>query len=1097
MLTNEILKRRSSQDSYNLGRSIWKKEKLRKITREPREGAVLIRAMVPGNYGYMHRSAMMLSNENEDLLDYSCDCYEGTLNNGMCRHCVALGITVIGSDQDALQDAGPEAAEMPSASSEQLIPQDSPATKPTARPARPSRPAKPTSRHLSEYMGVYNATAVNRESGILPGTVRLEPEFETVSDYKEIRMNCRIGTGRMYSVRNLVNFVHAVLSGETMAYGKNFSFVHSRDMLDEKSLLFFQILEGQIRRLFPDIDNRRVDADTIYRQLSVDEEFFAAVLELYAGETLTINHEACRILTDDPKIVLTGEEEGGHGMNLIIPSIDVFRGSLITWLLYDKALYRCSDEIIKDVLPFFYAVGAVQAEEPFVREYLSAADYEKFCGNVLPQLEKGVVFSEDGANLEQYKPQKPEFEFYINIDDEDILWMRPLVRYGENKYPLFVCGNEYRELTTEFTVRDLVTEYFEACSLPDLFKQENQDEIFRFLNEGTDAFLLNGQLFYDSKSKQKVELAKEPKMSLGVKKKSNLIDLDITCEDLPEEELQTILQACKEKKKYCRLKNGEYLSLEDGTFKVIQELAEGLGIEGEDLTHMEVPLYRGEFINSVIEEEENHLDIQRSEEFKQMMEKLRSYNENGQEVPETVQATLRSYQKDGFRWMATMAEMGLGFILADDMGLGKTLQMITLLTYLNKRTLIVCPASLLYNWGNEIGKFSPHMSVELIRGRIPEREEKIKNSEATIFVTSYDYLKKDIDLYADQTFGCIVIDEAQEIRNPGTQAAKSVKAIQADLHFALTGTPIENNLTDLWSIFDFIMPGYLFGLKQFHTEYELPIANGDEMQLNRLRRMVQPFMLRRKKEDVLQDLPEKVESVTLVEMNREQELLYRKEEQELRELLLASDDEELKKNKIEFLSKLSRLRQICCDPSLRLEGFTGTSGKVELCIEMLKQAEESDHHVLVFSQFTSMLEILLDRVTELGMKALFLSGRDSKEKRQQMVEQFQTGDYRVFFISLKAGGTGLTLTKADQVIHFDPWWNAAAEDQATDRAHRFGQQNTVFVTKLVAKDTIEERIVEMQENKKELSNSVISGGEISSSKLDKEQLLNLLGNRVE
>ena len=332
----------------------------------------------------------------------------------------------------------------------------------------------------------------------------------------------------------------------------------------------------------------------------------------------------------------------------------------------------------------------------------------------------------------------------------------------------------------------------------------------------------------------------------------------------------------------------------------------------------------------------------------------------------------------------------------------------------------------------------------------------------------------------------------QYIRNAGTKAARAVKTIRADHRFALTGTPIENRLSDLWSIFDFLMPLYLYKYQDFKSTIEQKVVEGDEEASAYLGKLTAPFILRRKKKDVLQELPDKVENVVYVAMQPEQRMLYDAQEQALRMQLQGLSDAEYLHQKIEYLAALTRLRQLCCTPELFLEGYGGGSGKVDACMELLKESSESGHKTLVFSQFTSMLELLIQRAEEEGLSYLYLSGKNTSEQRMAMVNAFQSGGYDVFFISLKAGGTGLNLTEADRVIHFDPWWNFAAEDQATDRTHRIGQKNTVFVTKLVCKDSIEERIIDLQSRKRGLSDLVMGSDALSAGRIDRDELLELL-----
>lgn len=474
-------------------------------------------------------------------------------------------------------------------------------------------------------------------------------------------------------------------------------------------------------------------------------------------------------------------------------------------------------------------------------------------------------------------------------------------------------------------------------------------------------------------------------------------------------------------------------------------------------------------------------------------------------VPKTVHATLRPYQKDGYTWLNYMQKLGFGACLADDMGLGKTLQVISLLLAERqdydagekerRRSLIVCPASLVYNWQKEIERFAPELETVTITGSAPERKDIIRHTtDGQILITSYDLLKRDVEYYKNIVFAVQVIDEAQYIKNAGTQAAKGVKKITAAFKLALTGTPIENRLSELWSIFDYLMPGFLYTYQKFREEIETPIVvNKDENKMERLQRMIRPFILRRLKGDVLKDLPEKLEENVYAKMEGEQLALYDAHVQQMKQMLDGKSEAEFKSNKIQILAELTKLRQLCCDPALLFEDYKGESAKVQMCMDLIGNAVHGGHKVLLFSQFTTMLDRLAEQLKKLGIDYYMLTGSVNKEKRMQMVDSFNKDDVPVFCISLKAGGTGLNLTAADIVIHYDPWWNVAVQNQATDRAHRIGQKNVVTVYKLVSQGTIEEKIIDIQEKKKKLAEQVLEGEGMDSVVFTKEEIMELLG----
>jgi len=475
---------------------------------------------------------------------------------------------------------------------------------------------------------------------------------------------------------------------------------------------------------------------------------------------------------------------------------------------------------------------------------------------------------------------------------------------------------------------------------------------------------------------------------------------------------------------------------------------------------------------------------------------MKDFSMHDYPLPQDIKAELRPYQKAGFNWLCALRDNGFAGLLADEMGLGKTLQVIAFLGAWEKRSrsLVVCPASLVYNWSSEIQKFLPSLPSRIITGSASVRRELISSSsDNEVLITSYDLLKRDIDLYTDISFSCEIIDEAQYIKNAGTQASKAVKMINAKFKIALTGTPIENRLSELWSIFDYLLPGFFYGYQKFRANYELPIVRDeDKTAETQLRKMITPFVLRRLKKDVLQELPDKLEEVYYAQMEGEQKQLYDARVQRLKLMLTKQSDQEFKENKLIVLAELTRLRQICCDPRLIYSDYTKNSAKADMCVDMIKNAVEAGHKILLFSQFTSMLEILTDRLFKEGLSYHLLEGSTPKKQRADMVEAFQKDDVPIFCISLKAGGTGLNLTAADIVIHYDPWWNTAVENQASDRAHRIGQKNVVSVYRLIIKDTIEERILNLQQSKNDLADKILSGEGMSSAKLTREDLLSIL-----
>ena len=549
-----------------------------------------------------------------------------------------------------------------------------------------------------------------------------------------------------------------------------------------------------------------------------------------------------------------------------------------------------------------------------------------------------------------------------------------------------------------------------------------------------------------------------------------------------------VLQALEEDRDFYKTKTGRLLNLRDlgifNFFNIIDNLIYNQEIyDGE----IEIDKSKAIFIENNIENYNLNF-IRGVEILKVISKRLESrFIEEVNGVKE-LNGILRNYQVTGLNYLLSLSEMNFGGILADEMGLGKTIQVIAFLVYKkNKRSLVVTPTSLIYNWKEEFEKFAPSLNVGVIHGSKSVRNKILDNKEEyDILLTTYGTIKNDMEFYKNEIFDYCIIDEAQNIKNPKAQNTKIIKEINAKVKFALTGTPIENSLIELWSIFDFIMPGYLFDEKKFKKKF----VNRSENEIEELKSLIKPFILRRLKKDVITELPEKIEKKYYVPMTSEQKLAYKNYMKEVKLKLKTGEDDN-----ITIFSYLTRLRQICQDPILVNKDYTGDSGKLNVALEIIEEVIEDNNKMLVFSQFTSVLKKIEEELNIREIKNKYLDGSTSAKERIKLVSEFnESKEPEIFLISLKAGGTGLNLTSAKFVMHMDPWWNPAIEDQATDRAHRIGQKNIVEVIKLVAKDTIEEKIIELQEDKREIINSVMSDDSLNINniaKLTNEEILEL------
>jgi len=456
-------------------------------------------------------------------------------------------------------------------------------------------------------------------------------------------------------------------------------------------------------------------------------------------------------------------------------------------------------------------------------------------------------------------------------------------------------------------------------------------------------------------------------------------------------------------------------------------------------------------------------------------------------IPKTLQGELRPYQQDGYRWLKTLLWAGLGGILADDMGLGKTLQTITLILSVFEeqdtvKTLVVVPTSLIDNWLSELNRFAPTLKCVAVTGAIEKRNELFDSwQDYHVFISSYGLIVNDIKVYEQKVFDILILDEAQKIKNHRSKTAIEVRKIKVAHKFALTGTPVENNLDELWSIFNWLMPPLLKDFAGFKGKYINTSANLDE-----LKARIRPFVLRRMKKDVLEDLPEKIETTLKIELTDQQKNLYLAYREQALQML--QEPSQI----MNVLAKLTRLRQICCHPGMFMEDYRESTGKLEALLDIISELKEAGRRVLVFSQFTTMLDIIEGELNNHGIEYCRLDGGTPQKLRSKIIGDFTEGQATVFLISLKAGGIGLNLTAADTVIHCDPWWNPSVEEQASARVYRIGQKKSVQIIYLIAKGTIEEKINEVKQQKQALIEKLISPGEELLTTLSAQELRQLL-----
>lgn len=1063
----------------------------------------MITATVLDADGSEHETQVSIDEDESQIVGSLCSCSDFYQSEGLCCHCVAILLKYI-----------------------------------SRRHIQTSFPSKKQNRIgqtlIESYIHQSSGTHYPAEASETKVLIELEPILH--KQYHKLSVDFKIGTGKKYVIKDLLEFARLIRQGELFQYGKNLKFFHEPEAFttESRNMLAFimqRIEEYEYHFHCVQDSTYRFQTMKALRYLPLSPTAVDMFLNMMIGHTLQFDlddHIWPIYVTDgDPELTLELKAEDSDTYHLTIEDCLILSGARTFWILKDKILYRCSEAFKKDMQPYLAELNRQKVREIT----LSEKQLRPFYGSVLKHLEAHTDFHTEGVDLTDYEPPEAHFSIYLDNPAENIISCTAYARYGEETFSLATpisCEDGFRDASMENRILTAIQTYFQPAAVSgnedspvadaDFIISHDDQAAFLFLEQGLPHFYELAEVFISSNMKR-IRILSAPRTAVGVSVSNGLLEIDIHSDSLPYEELAGILNSYRRRQKYYKLKSGEFLKLENNSLSVLSELADGLRLSEQAIRggRISVPLYRASYIDAVLTSHNSDIQSHRDRYFKSLIRDMKSVADSDYEVPDAMKPILRDYQKTGYRWLCTIAQLGFGGILADDMGLGKTLQIITLLEHARLEaisktvdltetashtacpppvSLIVCPSSLVYNWDSEIEHFAPNLKTLLITGTAQERQELLTHyADYDVLITSYDMLKRDIASYDNLHFHYQIIDEAQYIKNHRTQAARSVCSIHSVTRFALTGTPIENRLSELWSIFEYLMPGFLYPYAYFRSELEQPIVeNKDQIAATRLQQLVRPFIMRRLKTDVLKELPDKLEHAVYAQMTDEQNKLYTANTLKLQKDLEQQSDSMFKTSKIQILAELTKLRQLCCDPSLIYQNYHGGSAKLDTCIQLIENAMAGGHKILLFSQFTSMLDVIERRLKAERILYYRLDGSTKSEQRTRLVNAFNENKIPVFLISLKAGGTGLNLTGADIVIHYDPWWNAAAQNQATDRAHRIGQTHTVTVYKLIARHTIEEKILELQENKKALSDQILSEEGVTASQLTKEELLQILQN---
>ena len=951
--------------------------------------------------------------------------------------------------------------------------------------------------------------------------VDIKYEYDSNCNNKKSTVELKIGEDKLYVVKNIKEFFTCYNKNyESMEFGKKFTYNPYIHCFKEEDLNIIELFKeaSELQAMAANADtNTNTNRSNAVKFLSGKKAYFtdSMVRRLFKclynrAITVVINSETfsnVNIVQESMPIEFLINREHNK---FILKQKEHMPTALINggeFFFYEGKIYEPPTYQRDAYLPFY---NRFKEENNNCIEFYEE-EKDDVASFVLPTLNKisNIVTIDTSLESEFYIK---EFKAIVYFEKKsDNVEVHITFKYGDMEINPF---NSTKNKTQEgrVLVRDIDKEMgiinqflkFGFVKTNNGLEIGDEAKLLEFLVSGLEKLQLVAEVYYSEEFKKiKVHGNSGYKSNISLNK-DNLLEFSFSIEGVNNTELSNIFAALREKRKYYRLKGGSFVLLDSDNLLKVAQMIEYLNIKNSDISKNKILLskYNAIYIEEKLKREQMEF-VETNKKFRELVNGVRDIKEIKAIVPKTLDTIMRTYQKVGFKWFKTLASCGFGGILADEMGLGKTLQAIAFIQSEvedneNKQPcLVVCPTSVVYNWKDEIEKFAPSLNCIVISGNKNHRDEQKQNIQDTdVVITSYALIRRDLEDYEKIKFRYCFLDEAQFIKNFNSLSAHSVKSINAQNKFALTGTPIENSLTELWSIFDFIMPGYLLNHSAFSRKYEAPIVkDGSSEALQELNNHVKPFILRRTKLEVAKDLPPKIEHRISVEMTEEQKKVYlaylREAKGELEEDI---ESKGFNKSKFKILSILTRLRQICCDPSTFIENYNGGSGKMEALDEILENSLEENHRILIFSQFTRVLKNISNRLEDKGINFMYLDGSTKAEKRVEMVKNFNEGDAQVFLISLKAGGTGINLTGADMVIHFDPWWNPAVEAQATDRTHRIGQKKTVEVIKLIARGTIEEKIFKLQQKKKQISESVINdetGAELFLSQMSQNDIENL------
>ena len=862
-----------------------------------------------------------------------------------------------------------------------------------------------------------------------------------------------IAKGKEYKIPSIDRFLARFDNEEEFRYGKDLTLVHRLSSFDKISQQIIRILTEYQNNAFIDLRNEE------------SLNYLDDLLNALSDDYLYINNEVYHVEKDpmDVKVLVNDDY-----------SLTV-KGLIKGFIPLSRNYYICkSANTVKPITKNSYINALVDSAIQYPLSTIGS-NFDNFKYSFFEKFPEYFELSEEIQK--QMNTSALKIQAYFDYDKENL--------YEKTKYYKNEEEVEVNSITNFYEVSQ-VKHYQAILAEYGFFEHVLTDGglVWDFLNSSLDNLRAVAEIYF-SKDLEGRNTSSFISPNVSIKKEGSMLSVLVDSSAYSDEELKAILIGLKRKKKFVKIGNNFINLLSDDT-KNFYNFAKDFDLIKENSLSRsnEVPLY---YAFKAYGGDNSFLSM--DSYIEEVFNDLKNFAESDKQIP-AINGELRKYQTEGVKWLLTLYKYNLGGILADDMGLGKTIETIAFVNAIkgDKPILIVSPKSLVFNWVSEFNKFAKDIPVYAILGTVEERKKiikKIKNDKFGVYFISYDSLRNEYENLLDFTFDVCILDEAQFIKNMHAKKTNAVKQINALHTIALTGTPIENNIYDLWSIFDFLMPHYLLDYDDFKDSFE---SNDEYYKI--VKDKVAPFILRRRKEDVLKDLPEKYEVIVTTEMSDEQRKLYDAFRLKAKEELKSTDGGS---KVMEVLSIITRLRQICVDPATFVDNFEGESGKITMLKEIIQNRMQDGHRFLIFSQFVSALNIVKEEIEKMGIKYFMITGDTSAKDRLKICNDFNKDeDYKVVLISLKAGGTGLNLIGADVVIHLDPWWNYSAQNQASDRAHRIGQTRTVEVIKLIAENSIEERVVNLQNEKKELVDKVISNDDSSIKSLSIKDLKSIL-----